>query len=267
MDRLFNFIQENQITSFLLLTFGFSLFAFSLMLFNTKWQTPENMEALPIWIIAVWSPSISAVLIWAMQRNLIEYLSTLFSKPSFSIWSLIVFVPVVVLMAVLLFHSGNGPYSYSEVSYRTLFALFALNLMLGPLGEEAGWRAFLFPAVEVKVGWMGAALVVGGIWAAWHAPLWAIESPQSEINFFIFVGHVFCYSILMSILHIEAGGSIIPVILFHLLVNVVSGYVILIGSHSTSEFYRLSLYYYFGATLIIVGVYELLRQKECILMP
>ena len=40
------------------------------MFINSKWQTPENVEALPVWIVAVWSPTISALIIWGIQKNI-----------------------------------------------------------------------------------------------------------------------------------------------------------------------------------------------------
>jgi len=112
---------------------------------------------------------------------------------------------------------------------------------------------------------MGASLIIATVWTLWHAPLWSINSPQSEISFLIFSGHVFCYSILMSILFIESKGSLIPVIIFHFFVNISSGYVSLLGSHSISDFYRLSLPYYVGITAVIIGLYEFTRKKVCTL--
>ncbi len=62
------------------------------------------------------------------------------------------------------------------------FAYLALNLLLsiglasiisgivGGLGEELGWRAFLQPALESRHGVLRGTLWVGLIWAAWHLP-------------------------------------------------------------------------------------------------
>lgn len=53
----------------------------------------------------------------------------------------------------------------SAVTYAPIINMFAA------LGEEAGWRGYMTPALEK---WMGkkAALVVSGIiWAIWHGPL------------------------------------------------------------------------------------------------
>lgn len=259
MEKIITFIQENQITAYLIIVFTISLIAFFFMWINPKWQTPENPSALPMWVIAVWSPTVSAFIIWGIQGRLLEKAKSIFTLPVLSPWILILLVPIIIMVFVMVFHPTNN--ETSGISPSTLLLLFILNLMLGPLGEEAGWRGLLLPIMQSKYGWMGASLIIGLIWSFWHAPLWSINSPQSEINFFIFTGHVFAYSILMTILYIEAKGSIITVIIFHLLVNVTSGYITIIGFHSTSLYYQISLYYYIGFSVIIAGIYELFRTK------
>lgn len=51
------------------------------------------------------------------------------------------------------------------------FMLSAIWLSVGGLGEEIGWRAYLYPKLEELMG-EGKALLVGGvIWAVWHFPM------------------------------------------------------------------------------------------------
>lgn len=62
------------------------------------------------------------------------------------------------------------------------FAVFALNLFLsvsmgsivvaliGGIGEELGWRGFLQPALERRLGSIKGTILVGLIWAYWHLP-------------------------------------------------------------------------------------------------
>lgn len=38
------------------------------------------------------------------------------------------------------------------------------------LGEEIGWRGFLLPRLASRLGYTGASLVVGVVWAVWHYP-------------------------------------------------------------------------------------------------
>ena len=207
MEKITNLVQENQITSYLVMTFGLSLIAFSFMYMNHDWQSPENSSAIPVWLLAVYSPTISALILWKIQGSLHAKIKTAISLPSLSPWLLILLIPIAVLLMVLLFHSNTNEFSLLKVRPQTIALLIFLNLALGPLGEEAGWRGFLLPSLQPKSGWLGASLLIGMTWTLWHAALWIIDSPQAEINFFIFTGHVFCYSVLMSILYIEAKGS------------------------------------------------------------
>ncbi len=49
-----------------------------------------------------------------------------------------------------------------------------LNMLPG-LGEEAGWRGFLYPQLRARFGHRKAWLLGGAIWGAWHWPLiWLI---------------------------------------------------------------------------------------------
>jgi hypothetical protein len=41
-------------------------------------------------------------------------------------------------------------------------------------GEENGWRGLAQPTLQRKHSALGAAVIVGGIWAAWHLPLFGI---------------------------------------------------------------------------------------------
>ena len=39
------------------------------------------------------------------------------------------------------------------------------------LGEEAGWRGYLFNALSPRIGLHRASLAIGVVWSLWHAPL------------------------------------------------------------------------------------------------
>lgn len=42
---------------------------------------------------------------------------------------------------------------------------------VGALGEEIGWRTYLYPKLEKLMGPVGAVLVGGTIWGIWHFPM------------------------------------------------------------------------------------------------
>lgn len=56
-----------------------------------------------------------------------------------------------------------------QIAYAVVVA--PLINMLVAIGEEAGWRGFLFPALGHYIPERKAALLTGAIWGLWHAPL------------------------------------------------------------------------------------------------
>ena len=45
-------------------------------------------------------------------------------------------------------------------------------LLAGPLGEEIGWRGVALPRLQQLHGPVKASLILGVLWAFWHAPIW-----------------------------------------------------------------------------------------------
>jgi membrane protease YdiL (CAAX protease family) len=65
----------------------------------------------------------------------------------------------------------------SSLGVAPIAGMLAIGLVLGPtlnavggLGEEIGWRGFVFKELE-PLGFWRCSLVTGGLWAAWHVPL------------------------------------------------------------------------------------------------
>jgi membrane protease YdiL (CAAX protease family) len=61
------------------------------------------------------------------------------------------------------------------VALLLLFTITVIGTAVWALGEELGWRWFLFPRLQQQFGFHGACLISGVIWAVWHFPelLWA----------------------------------------------------------------------------------------------
>jgi membrane protease YdiL (CAAX protease family) len=52
--------------------------------------------------------------------------------------------------------------------------------MLPSLGEEIGWRGYLLGRWRLLGPWR-ASLAVAGVWAAWHAPLFAVYIAKDDM--------------------------------------------------------------------------------------
>ena len=102
-------------------------------------------------------------------------------------WLFVLLVPVLVISTTAFVYavvSGND-IGFEPASFARHLAPGALaTFMLGPFGEEFGWRGYLLPRFARKLGVVRALLAVGVIWGIWHWPLLyqsVIEAPGREL--------------------------------------------------------------------------------------
>lgn len=85
------------------------------------------------------------------------------------------------------------------------------------LGEEAGWRGWLLPALTRRMPAFWSALLVGGVWVIWHAPAFFFNPTYMDMGGAAigWVLALLCGSYLLAWIAIGARWSIIPVLLWH----------------------------------------------------
>ena len=89
---------------------------------------------------------------------------------------------------------------------------------VSPAGEELGWRGYALPRLQSAFQALGASLVLGAIWALWHAPQWLI--PGARITLFpLFFVRILAESVLLTWLFNSTGRSLLIAILAHIGMN------------------------------------------------
>ena len=105
-----------------------------------------------------------------------------------------------------------------SVALPLLFTINVVSTITWALGEELGWRGLMFPALLERVGFHGACLMTGVVWAAWHYPvlIWADYNAGTNARFAItcFTVMVIAMSYVSGYLRLRSG-SVWPSVLLH----------------------------------------------------
>ncbi len=224
------------ISLFLAITFGVSWIAGVLAFRIGGDRTFEAPRALPLLLLMIWSPDLAAWIVTARAGDSIEtLLAPLWRSASAVVW-LGALTPLAIAAAVARRH----PTRLAPGRPGELLAFTAFNLAMGPTGEELGWRGVLLPELA-EYGLVAAGVVVGVIWAIWHAPLWLMPSPHRAIPFPLFFATVVCFSMTMTALWVAGNGALGPIVVFHLCANVGIGWLELVDGPDAATAYRWAL--------------------------
>lgn len=135
--------------------------------------------------------------------------------------------PLLYVIAVSLYVASGetlGAVNYGLLPWIPI--VFIAPVIFGPLAEEFGWRGFALPLLDTKKRFISSSLIIGFIWALWHAPLfWAQTgtaisgfpvNPALVCLFFTAViGSSFIYTWLFN----RTSGSLFVAIFLHLSMN------------------------------------------------
>jgi uncharacterized protein len=133
-------------------------------------------------------------------------------------------LPVAIALGAMVLNVvlGARPPSSAELgAWPSLIPTFFLLLLIPGIGgawEEPGWRGYALPKLQVGRSALVASLILGVVWAFWHLPLMvAAVIPWSDIVY------VTVQSVVYAWLFNNTEGSVLLVMLFHTMNNVISG--------------------------------------------
>lgn len=92
-------------------------------------------------------------------------------------------------------------------------------LFLGPLGEELGWRGYALPRLQADHGALSASVILGLLWAFWHAPLMVFPEWRSDLPIggflMAYVLYIIPLTIIFTWVYNQTGGSVLITMVFH----------------------------------------------------
>jgi hypothetical protein len=217
-------IKDHQTVVFCLLTFAITWGLGACVIFF-----PEAFRALfgelagfhPLYILAVAAPTIAATMLtlaWEGRSGLRGLWASL-TRWRFGFQWYAFALLVIPVMGWLTSQVAGADPKY-DLSTPTLVAAALLNLLIGPLGEELGWRGYALPRLLRRFNPCAASLILGAIWGLWHLPSFFVSSlVQADLSLPIFLVGALCLSIIATWLFQHTGGSVLITVVLHYAVN------------------------------------------------
>ncbi len=133
-------------------------------------------------------------------------------------------VPALLLVGVVLLPGTLG--SFTTEGLASVLMIYPVQLLgivfLGGGLEEIGWRGFAQPRLQKKCSPLVAALLIGVVWAAWHAPLFLTQiwdTPRSNLlQVLLYVLVVMGLSVVMAWIR-NGSRSTLAAVVAHASVN------------------------------------------------
>lgn len=167
-----------EICVFLLITFGL-MFTFAWMAYDDTGQVKTGLEML-FYYLAVFSPAIGCIatryifhegfrddiLFPKFTGHFKGYLLSVILSILFGILNCIFIT--IVLGAGFTIKAGGG--LLEVIAALSLYSMGTYTAAFILIGEELGWRAFLYDKLEKLTGLHGSIIIGGIIWGLWHTP-------------------------------------------------------------------------------------------------
>jgi hypothetical protein len=222
-----------------------TLAAFFVLTFAISWGIPGVILLLvpvlpfevsfagysPLAFLVVWAPAIAAFVVIGGghgRSGVRAYVERLVQFRGRWTWyvAVLVGIPAVYFVAAAVDSSLGGPgLGVSSGWLLAFLTVAALRLTQGPV-EELGWRGLALPLLQRRFSGLGAALVLGFLWALWHVPATVISAaefsraggslPLTLLR--LFVGLI-ATSIVVTVVYNGSRGSVPLMVIFHWLTN------------------------------------------------
>ena len=142
-------------------------------------------------------------------------------------------------------------------------AFVVVLLTAGPLQEEFGWRGYALDRLQARWSALVSSLVLGAIWAAWHAPLFffdpsVIYRPENAVGF---LPSILIVTVVITWIYNNTGGSLLGALLVHASFNFSHWALPVLESPLTREAYLVVLLVVTGVIVLFWGPRDLVRER------
>ncbi|EMA07898.1 type II CAAX endopeptidase family protein [Haloarcula marismortui] len=169
-------------------------------------------------VLGAFGPGAAGAVVTRLRGESVRaWLATIFDwRRPLRWYGLAIAVPVVGALgvAVVVFSLVGLP---DSSSLGQLAPLFLFNLVLATLftggNEEFGWRGFALPHLQKRFSALTASVLVGGVWALWHVPMFVYDVyPHSPV---LYTASVVCFAVILTWYYNASDGSVLGAVLFH----------------------------------------------------
>lgn len=197
--------------------------------FNVGWGQSKLLH-----LTGGFGPLFAAIIstkIYYKKKGLKEYLKHKFLKFSESKW---IFIAVLVpsgfflfsyLIRGVIFGELTDPALIginSKIPFENQFLILLSWIFFYGIGEESGWRGFLFPELMKKFNLQTSALYTSLIWAGWHLPIFFYDNNFQAMGLIGLLGWLIGLifgSFILGWLTQKAEWNLWPAILWHAAFN------------------------------------------------
>lgn len=220
-----DWIVNHQLLSFFVLSYTLMYIA----VFGAKWLEIPFFG--PVWFIAIFSPTISALLLSYIIGGMPAVKKLLLGYTRWKVgvrWYLAAFMLLLLPLSIALIYQALGNPVRGLTPGTTTAALigqFIFTFFSGPLAEEGGWRGFALPRLQGKYNALVASLILSVIWTCWHIPMYFYPLPSTLMILPVFLVINAVLTTFMTWLYNNTRGSLVITILAHFCFNLVGGFV------------------------------------------
>jgi membrane protease YdiL (CAAX protease family) len=163
--------------------------------------------------------------------------------------SLSIIVPIIITgmsYCILSIVNLGGIMSPTLKSF-TGYLIYIPGIVIGSIGEEAGWRGFMLPKLLLRYKPLTSAVLLGTLWGIWH-----LNFEFGMLGFILYSITVVELSILFTWLYSKSNGNLLIAVTFHSILNLVTR--VLLYSQIGIALFIVEIIVYAVACVIIIGI-------------